>query len=88
VDLVPAVAVLVTSVLSPTVADRLMFVAPFGEAVIDGILVGMDQRAFGDTFLDDRLDSLLLDIGQHMEDNLSTSLNQPEDRRAPPRNPG
>src|SRR3954454_6477036 len=35
------------------------------DAPLDVVLVGMDQGALGDGFLDDGLDRRLLDIGQH-----------------------
>jgi len=39
------------------------------------------QGALGDGLLDDGLDRRLLDIGQHVKNNLSTALDQAQDRR-------
>ncbi len=57
-DLAKAVTVLVARVLPATVADGLVPVAPGRQAGIDAVLVGVDEGAFGDGGLDDRLDRL------------------------------
>ena len=81
VDLTVAVAVLVPSVLTPAMADRIMFVAPGQKPVIDVVLVSIDQGPLGNTLIDDWLDRDLLDVREHMKDDLSSSLDQAEDRR-------
>jgi len=80
VDLAEAVAVVIACVFAMGMADGLVAVAPVFQTSIDVVLVGMDQGALGDGFLDDGLDRRLLDIGQHLEDNLPTALDQAQDR--------
>src|SRR3954471_12919219 len=62
-------------------ADRLVPITPGWQAGIDVVLVGVDASAFGDGRLDDRLDRLLLHVGQHAHDDPTTALDQAEDRR-------
>jgi hypothetical protein len=80
VDLTEAVAILVARVFAPSVADRLVPIAPGRQAGVDVVLVGVDASALGDARLDDRLDRLLLHIGQHAHDDLPTALDQAENR--------
>src|SRR5689334_16733340 len=63
VHLAEAVPVLVASVFAAPVADRLVPVAPGGQAGVDAILVGVDEGASSDDGRDDRLDRPLLHIG-------------------------
>ncbi len=79
VDLAEAVAILVAGVLAAPVADRLVPIAPGRQAGVDVVLVGVDAGALGDGGLDDRLDRLLLHIGQHAQDHLPAALDQAED---------
>ena len=75
-------------------ADRFVLIAPALQAGVDAVLVGVDERAFGNRGRDDRLDRGLLHVGQHMQDDLATTLDQAEDgwlvllQRAPARRPG
>ncbi len=61
--------------------DRLVLVAPGGQAGVDAILVCVDEGARGDSGGDDRLDRGLPHVGQHVQDHLSAALDQAEDRR-------
>src|SRR3954465_4215348 len=79
VDLAEAVAILVAGVLATCVADGLVPIAPGRQAGIDVVLVGVDAGTLGDGGLDDRLDRLLLHIGQHAHDDLTAALDQAED---------
>src|SRR5215213_11495042 len=79
VDLAEAVAILVARVLPASVADGLVLVAPGWQAGVDVVLVGVDVSALGDGGLDDRLDGLLLHIGQHAQHHLPAALDQAED---------
>jgi hypothetical protein len=74
VDLVVAIAVLVTSVLTSSMANRLVFVAPNCKTIIDIVLISINQRSFCNNFFDDRLDGILLDIVQHLDDDFTTPL--------------
>src|SRR5215213_2578125 len=80
VDLAEAVAVLVAGILAAPVTDGLMFIAPFFQAGVDVILVGMDEGTFGDGSLDDGPNGRLLNIGQHPEHHFAAPLQQAEDR--------
>ena len=56
-------------------------VAPDWQPIIDVVLIRIKHRTFRNGCLDHRLDRLLLDIWQHMENDLSAALNHPEDGR-------
>ena len=64
VDLAEAVAILITGILAPPMADRPVPEAPGRQAGIDGVLVGVDERARRDGRLEDRLDRCLPDVSQ------------------------
>ena len=81
VHLAEAVAVLVARVLATPVTNGLVPVAPALQAGLDVVLVGVDEGVPGDRGPDDRLDRLLLDIGQHLQRHLPAALDQAEDRR-------
>ena len=81
VDFVETIAVLVAGILTPGMADRFMLVTPHWQTSVDAVLVGVDHRAFDDHSLNDRLDRLLLHIGQHAENDLAIALDQAQDRR-------
>src|SRR3954466_11915741 len=76
-----AVPVLVAGVFAAPVADRLVPVAPGGQAGGDAVLVGVDGGALGYRGLNDRLDRDLLHVGQHVQDHFATPLDQAEDGR-------
>src|SRR4051812_27707190 len=80
-DLAETVAILIACVLPATVADRLVLIAPGRQTGVDVVLVGMDTGALGHGGLDDRLDRLLLHVGQHAQHHLPAALDQAEDRR-------
>jgi transposase len=81
VHLAEAVAVLVARVLAPGVTHGLVAVAPLFQPGVDVVLVGVDESVPGDRGPDDRLDRLLLDIGQHPQHHLPAAPDQAEDRR-------
>jgi hypothetical protein len=80
VDFAEAVAILITRILAPPMADRLVPVAPARQAGIDGVLVGVDERARRDGRLDDRLDCCLPDIVEHLQNDVAVALDQAADR--------
>ena len=80
-DLAKAVAIIIPRVLAAGMADGLVPVAPFFQAGVDVVLVGVDEGAPGDTGFDDRSDGRLLDVGQHPDHHLAASLQQTQDRR-------
>ena len=77
--LAEAVAILIARVFAMCVANRFLLLAPDRQARVDVILVCVDQAAWADTGLDDRLDTRLLHIGQHVQNHLTTTLDQAED---------
>src|SRR4051794_38169238 len=83
-----------SGVFAAPVADRFVLIPPGRQAGVDAILVGMDERAFGNRGRDDRLDRRLLHVGQHVQDYLASALDQAEDgwlvllQRAPARRAG
>lgn len=79
-DLVMAIAVLITRVFSPAVTDGLVPVAPRGQARVYVVLIGVDQRTRRDAAGDDGFDGPLLDIGQHADHHLTATLDHAEDR--------
>ncbi len=81
VDLAKSVAVLVAGIFPSGMTDGLMMITPILQAVVDIILIGMDESALGNGHGDDRLDRLLLDIFQHFQNNLSSALDHAEDGR-------
>jgi len=68
-------------ILAPGVAHRLVAIAPFFQAGVDVVLVGVDEGAPGDAGLDDRPDGRLPDVGQHPDHHLAAALEQTQDRR-------
>src|SRR4051794_25121392 len=80
VDLAEAIAVLVAGVFASTMVDCLVAVAETRKSGVDAILVSIDDRAFGDGLLDDRMDGRLLDIGKHPDHHLAAALDHAEDR--------
>src|SRR3954467_3020655 len=81
VDLVEPIAVLVARIFAAAVTDGLVLIAPHRHASVDTVLVAVDHRALRDGCRNDRFDRLLLDIGQHPENNLPITLDQAQDRR-------
>src|SRR5262245_163320 len=80
-DLAEPIPVVVPGELPRRMADRPVGVAPLGEPMGDVILVRVDRAPRGDRRLDERADRLLLDVGQHPDDDLSGPLDHPKDRR-------
>src|SRR3954469_5943794 len=80
-DLAKTVAILIARVLAASVADRLVPIAPGRQTGVDVVLVGVDTGALGHGGLDDRLDRLLLQVGQHAPHHLPAPLAQAQDRR-------
>src|SRR4051812_31995345 len=78
VHLAKAIPVLVAGVLAAPVTNRFVLIPPGLQAGVDAILVGMDERAFGNRGRDDRLDRRLLHVGQHVQDYLTSALDQAE----------
>lgn len=80
-NLVKAIAIFIAGILTFGVIDRFMVIAPFNQAAVDVVFIGVEEGTGTDGLLNQRFDGDLLDIGQHLNDNLPTSLQHPEDRR-------
>ena len=59
--------------LAPAVADRLVPIAPLGQAGVDAVLVRVDGRPRHDSGQYQRLDGLLLDVLQHPDRHLAVA---------------
>jgi hypothetical protein len=79
--LMEAVAILVTSIFTSRVIDSLMTISPLLQAVIDTVLVSVDEAALGDEALDEGLNGLLLNVGEHLDDYFTVALQHPQNRR-------
>ncbi len=80
-DLMEAVAVLITGVFPPAVADRPLIESPVGQAVINVVLIGVHPGSRGDEPLDQRTDRGLLDVFEHPDDDPTALLDHAKDRR-------
>jgi hypothetical protein len=80
VNFTEAVTILVPGIFAAAMADRSVLVAPGRQAGIDGLFVRVDAGTRGDHTFDDRADSCLLNVGHHVEDHLTATLDQAEDR--------
>jgi hypothetical protein len=56
-------------------------VAPGGQASVNIILVSVDETAFRDSGLNNRLNRGLLHIGQHVQHHLAPALDHTKDGR-------
>ena len=74
------VTIVIAGILTPGMADRFVTIAPVFQAGIDVVFISIDQRTRADGPCDDRLDSRLLNVGQHLEDNFAAALDQSKDR--------
>lgn len=72
------IAILVTGIFTLTVVDRLVQIAPFGQFIINVVLVRVYGRPFGNRFLDDRADGLPLDVVNHFQAYLAAPCGQPQ----------
>lgn len=76
-----AVAVFIARVFSDEMVDGFMLISPFRQTVIDVVLVGEHEAPRLHRLRNDRFDRCLLNIGQHIENDIAVTLNQAEDRR-------
>jgi len=79
-DFMKPIAIFITSILTGRVIDALMSIAPLGQAVIDVILIGVDQATGRNSLNNHRFDGHLLHIGQHTDDHFTVTLDQPQHR--------
>jgi hypothetical protein len=81
VNLVEAVAVLITGILASAMAYALVFIAPFRQSSVDIVLVGEHERTGQDRFLNQGPDRCLTYVLEHVYDDLAPALDHPEDGR-------
>jgi hypothetical protein len=74
VNFAETIPIFIPGIFTLSVIDRLVAVAPLSEATVDVVLIGVDQAAGLDRLLKQRLNGRLLDILQHLNDNLATPL--------------
>src|ERR1043165_10244057 len=80
-NLVETIAIFIAGILFESMIDRFMLIAPGIQAGIDVVFVGIDEGARLHMVLNQWLNGLLLDVGQHFDDELAAALNHTEDGR-------
>lgn len=75
-----AIAVVIPSIFTTTVTDIFMLVAPRSQTAIDVVFIGLHASTRSDRGLDQRFDRDLLNMCQHPNHHVSTTLDHPEDR--------
>src|SRR5712692_4977401 len=80
-DLTKAIAIFISGVLSSSMVDTLMVVSPDTQTCINAVFICINKRTRRNGLFDERLDGLLLHVGKHVDDDLTTSLNHPKDGR-------
>src|SRR5882724_9589633 len=81
-DFAKAVSVFIAGKLASPMVDTLMVVSPDMQASINALLVCINKCPWNDSVFDQGLDRLLLDIGQQIDDHLTTPLHPPKDGRS------
>ncbi len=74
-------AIVVAGLLSMRVAHAVMFIAPFGQPMIDVVFIGVDQGSGSNRPADQRTDGDLLYVRQHPHHDLASPLNHPKNGR-------
>jgi hypothetical protein len=80
VNLVEAITIFVPGVLAYRVVDGPVGITPLGQTGIDVVLIGVDETAGLDGLLDQGLDGHLLNIFEHLNDNLTATLEYTQNR--------
>jgi hypothetical protein len=80
-DFMKAIAIVITSIFTCRMVDRLVAVAPGFQASVNIVFVGENQTAYLNDLFQDRLDRFLLHIRQHADDHLTITLDYAQDRR-------
>src|SRR5215831_21365193 len=79
-DFTQAVAIVISGVLASSMVDALMLVSPRTQASINAVFIRVYKGTWDNSVGDQRLNGLLLHIGKHVDDHLTTPLNHPKDR--------
>src|SRR5262249_22884820 len=77
-----AVAIFISGKLALAMVDTLMTVAPGLQAGINAVLIRINKCPRYDSIFDERLDRLLLHIGQEIDHHLTTTLHHAKDGRS------
>ena len=80
-NFVKTIAIFISSKLTNRVVDALVEVAPFNEAIVDVVLIGLNEAARLDGSFNDGFDGGLLDILKHLNDDLPPALQDTQNRR-------
>src|SRR6516165_6344734 len=75
-----AIAIFISSELTPTMVDMLMIVPPGLHTSINTVFICVHTCPWNNSLFDQRLDRLLLHIGQEIDDHLTSALHHPKDR--------
>lgn len=81
VDFIMTVPIFIAGKFTFPMIDRLVRVTPFLERAVDFILVRANECSRGDERLDDRGDRVPLDVGQHLDANVSGALDDAKNGR-------
>ncbi len=73
-NLVKTVSIFISGVFSRRMVDAFMPVSPLFQAVVNVILIRVDHASCGNGLRDDGLDGLLLNIGEHFDENFAIAL--------------
>src|SRR6266436_7533137 len=79
-DFTKAVAIFIAGVLASSMVDALLLVSPRTQASIKAVCLRVYKSPWGHGLGDQRLNGLLLPMGQHVDDHLTTPLHHPKDR--------
>ena len=74
VDLVETVAIFIPGILTLSMIDRFVAIAPLDQAGIDVVLIGIDERTGLDRLFNQGFDGDLLNILEHLNNDLTPSL--------------
>jgi hypothetical protein len=77
---VKAIAVVISGICPAAMTDARMRIAPLLQTALDGVCIRVDTCARGNRRVDQRLDGLLLAIGQPTYDHFAPPLDHPADR--------
>src|SRR6266849_7780631 len=81
-DFTKAVAIFISGVLSSSMVDMLMVVAPRTQTRINTVFICINKRTWRNGFFDEWLERLLLHIDNHIDDHLTTPLYHAKDWRS------
>ena len=76
VNLMKSVSILITGIFPSRMIDAFVLIAPFRQAVVDVVLIRVNHTSGGNGLRDDGLDRLLLNIGEHFDENFAIALDE------------